>query len=156
MYIWKENASMHALRTCVCIQIYLHDWILSKAPTLSLQSTLKLCTQALNQISHLNDFAHSIQFNSIQNMFIVQCTASIQNSISYHNQGWVLQQYLKIRHTRQALSRGNTVSVQMLSRVISKKAIYSHKSNSPRHSGRGSAGHSVPRVLWYVNTSWRR
>ena len=99
---------------------------------------------------------NSIQFNSIQNMFIVQCTASIQNSISYHNQGWVLQQYLKIRHTRQALSRGNTVSVQMISRVISKKAIYSHKSNSPRHSGRGSAGHSVPRALWYVNTSWRR
>ena len=28
-----------------------------------------------------------IQFNSIQNMFIVRCTASIQNTISYHNQG---------------------------------------------------------------------
>ena len=110
---------------------------------------------ALNINSKLK-WLNSIQFNSVQNMFIVQCTASIQNSISYHNQGWVLQQYLKIRHTRQALSRGNTVSVQMLSSVISKKAIYSHKSNSPRHSGRGSAGHSVPRALWYVNTSWRR
>ena len=83
----------------------------------------------------LHKTVHRIHFNSIQfsiqNMFIVQCTASIHNTISYHNQGWVLQQYLKIRHTRQALSRGNTVSVQMLSRAIARRRFTHTRATLP-------------------------